>query len=162
MSLLTVTVACVGRLKEAYWRDACAEYVKRLTPFCRVQIIEVPEERLPDDPSDAQITAALEAEGHRLLSRIPAEAALVALCIEGKSVPSEELSETLSHWTVDGISHIAFVIGSSCGLSPLVKESARLKLSMSSMTFPHQLARVMLLEQLYRAVQIKNGGKYHK
>lgn len=160
--MLTVTIACVGKLKEAYWRDACAEYAKRLSAFCRLQIVEVGEERLPDNPSAAQITAALEAEGHRLLSRIPAGAPMIALCIEGKGYISEELSEQLSKWTVDGISHIAFVIGGSWGLSPLVKENSRVKLSMSGMTFPHQMARVMLLEQIYRALQIAAGGKYHK
>lgn len=160
--MLNVTVACVGKLKEAYWRDACAEYSKRLSGFCRLQIVEVAEERLPDSPSAAQIAATLEEEGHRLLSRIPAGAAVVALCIEGKGISSETLSEQLSKWTVEGISHIAFVIGGSFGLSPLVKETAKLRLSMSDMTFPHQLARVMVLEQLYRALQISSGGKYHK
>lgn len=160
--MLNVTVACVGKLKEAYWRDACAEYTKRLSGFCRLQIVEVAEERLPDSPSVAQITAALEEEGHRLLSRIPAGAAVIALCIEGKSISSEMLSEQLSKWTVDGVSHVVFVIGGSFGLSPLVKETAKLRLSMSAMTFPHQLARVMVLEQLYRALQISSGGKYHK
>ncbi len=160
--MLTVTVACVGKLKEAYWRDACAEYTKRLSAFCRLQIVEVAEERLPDNPSAAQITAALEEEGHRLLARIPAGAPLIALCIEGKGYTSEGLSEQLSKWTVDGVSHVAFVIGGSYGLSPLVKETARVRLSMSGMTFPHQMARVMVLEQLYRALQIAAGGKYHK
>lgn len=160
--MLSVTLVCVGKLKEAYWRDACAEYAKRLSPFCKLKIVEVEEERLPDSPSAAQITAALEAEGHRILSHIPAGAALAALCIEGKLLSSVQLSDQLMKWTVDGVSHVAFVIGSSCGLSDLVKQSARLKLSMSPMTFPHQLARVMVLEQLYRAVQIQNGSKYHK
>lgn len=160
--MLSVTVVCVGKLKEAYWRDACKEYAKRLSPFCKLKIVEVEEERLPESPSAAQITAALEAEGHRILSQIPAGASVVALCIEGKELSSVALSQQLMKWTVDGVSHIAFVIGSSCGLSELTKQSARLKLSMSPMTFPHQLARVMVLEQLYRAVQIQNGSKYHK
>lgn len=160
--MLTVTIACVGKLKESYWRDACAEYAKRLSAFCRLQIVEVAEERLPEAPSAAQIEAALEAEGHRLLSRIPAGAAVIALCIEGKGCSSEALSEQLSKWTVDGVSHVAFVIGGSFGLSPLVKKTARMQLSMSSMTFPHQMARVMVLEQVYRALQIAAGGKYHK
>lgn len=160
--MLTVTIACVGKLKEEYWRAACAEYSKRLSPFCKLNIVEVEEQRLPDDPSAAQITAALEAEGHRLLSRIPASASIIALCIEGKGLTSEALSSQIDAWKVDGVSHIAFVIGSSCGLSELVKQSARLRLSMSAMTFPHQLARVMVLEQLYRSVQISQGSKYHK
>lgn len=160
--MLTITVACVGKLKESYWRDACAEYSKRLSAFCRLQIVEVPEERVPSNPSQAQITAAMEEEGHRLLSRIPAGIPVVALCIEGKGITSERLSEQLSKWMVDGVSHLAFVIGGSWGLSPLVKETADLQLSMSGMTFTHQMARVMLLEQLYRAMQIAAGGKYHK
>ncbi|MBO5929096.1 MAG: 23S rRNA (pseudouridine(1915)-N(3))-methyltransferase RlmH [Clostridia bacterium] len=160
--MLTITVACVGKLKENYWREACAEYSKRLSAFCRLQIVEVSEERLPDNPSLAQITAALEEEGHRLLARIPAGAPMVALCIEGQGVTSPELSKQLSQWAVGGYSHVAFVIGGSWGLSDLVKSSAQLRLSMSGMTFPHQMARVMLLEQLYRALQISNGGKYHK
>lgn len=160
--MMTVTVACVGKLKEEYWRAACAEYAKRLSAFCKLQIVEVDEERLPEHPSKAQIIHALEAEGHRLLSRIPAGAALIALCIEGNSFSSEALSDRLSQVAVDGISQVAFVIGGSYGLSPLVKQSATVSLSMSAMTFPHQLARVMVLEQIYRAFQIARGGKYHK
>ncbi|MBR2406815.1 MAG: 23S rRNA (pseudouridine(1915)-N(3))-methyltransferase RlmH [Clostridia bacterium] len=160
--MLTVTLACVGKLKERYWREACAEYEKRLGAFCRLQIIEVAEERLPDAPSPAQITAAIEAEGRRLLSHIPAGASLIALCIEGKEMPSEALSKQLSSWTVDGVSHVALVIGGSFGLSEAVKREARLRLSFSPMTFPHQLARILTLEQLYRAFHIASGGKYHK
>ena len=158
----TVTVLCVGKLKEAYFRDACAEYVKRLGGFAKVQITELDEERLPDTPSAAQIEAALAAEGKRMLEKIPRGAAVVALCIEGREQSSEALAATLSRWAVEGISHVVFAIGSSFGLSPEVKAAAKLKLSMSPMTFPHQLARVMLLEQLYRACQIEAGGKYHK
>ncbi len=157
-----VTVLCVGKLKESYWRDAVAEYAKRLSAFCRFTVIEVDEERLPDAPSAAQIAHTLEEEGKRLLSRIPRDALTVALCIEGKTVSSEMLSARLSSWALDGKSHIVFVIGGSFGLSDEVKHAAALCLSMSPMTFPHQLARVMLLEQIYRAFQIASGGKYHK
>lgn len=157
-----VTVLCVGKLKESYWRDAVAEYAKRLSAFCRFTVIEVDEERLPDAPSAAQIAHTLEEEGKRLLSRIPRDALTVALCIEGKTVSSEMLSARLSSWALDGKSHIVFVIGGSFGLSDEVKNTAALRLSMSPMTFPHQLARVMLLEQIYRAFQIASGGKYHK
>ncbi|MBQ3259278.1 MAG: 23S rRNA (pseudouridine(1915)-N(3))-methyltransferase RlmH, partial [Clostridia bacterium] len=143
--MLTVTIACVGRLKEEYWRAACAEYIKRLSPFCKLNVVEVEEERLPSEPSEAQITAALQAEGHRLLSRIPAGASLIALCIEGQEMTSPDLAKQLSKWTVEGVSHVAFVMGCSCGLYDLVKQSARLRLSMYPMTFPHQLARVMVL-----------------
>ena len=160
--MLTVTVACVGKLKEKYWQDACAEYRKRLSSFCRLQIAEVAEERLPSNPSDAQIASALAAEGQRLLLRIPDAAVRIALCIEGEPLSSEALSRRMSRWTVDGASHLAFIIGGSFGLSPEVKQSARLQLSFSQMTFPHQMARVLLLEQVYRAFQIASGGRYHK
>ena len=160
--MLNITIACVGKLKESYLRDACAEYAKRLSAFCRLQIAEVEEERLPDKPSDAQIAAALAAEGKRLLARVPAGAALIALCIEGKEMSSPELARRLEQLAVSGTSHVVLMIGGSWGLSDEVKNSAALRLSMSPMTFPHQLARVMLLEQLYRAMQISAGGKYHK
>ncbi|MBR3289847.1 MAG: 23S rRNA (pseudouridine(1915)-N(3))-methyltransferase RlmH [Clostridia bacterium] len=157
-----ITVLCLGRLKEGYFRDACAEYLKRLGGFARVQVCELEEERLPDAPSAAQIEAALAAEGKRILAKIPHGAAVVALCVEGKELSSKALAGTLSRWSVNGTSHTVFVIGSSFGLAPEVKAAARLQLSMSPMTFPHGLARVMLLEQLYRAAQIESGGKYHK
>lgn len=160
--MLTVTIACVGKLKEAYWRDASAEYVKRLGAFCRIQIVEVAEERLPDAPSAAQIAAAIDAEGQRLLAKIPATATVIALCIEGKALTSEALSKQMSDWTVDGVSHVVFVIGGSFGLSDAVKREAALRLSFSPMTFPHQLARILALEQIYRAFHIASGGKYHK
>lgn len=160
--MLNVTLLCVGKLKEVYWRDACAEYEKRLGAFCRFRLIEVAEERLPDNPSPAQIAATVEAEGKRLLDQLPKDCAVVPLCIEGKEMDSPMLANRMQKWAVDGISHIAFVIGGSWGLSEAVKSRAALRLSMSPMTFPHQLARVMVLEQVYRAFQISTGGKYHK
>ncbi len=160
--MLTVIVLCVGKLKESYWREACAEYQKRLGAFCRLQIIEVNEERLPDAPSPAQIAATVRAEGRRLAEHIPRDAAVVALCIEGREMPSPALAEYIDRCTVEGCSHVVLLIGGSYGLAEELKQRARLRLSMSPMTFPHQLARVMLLEQLYRAFQIRSGGKYHK
>ena len=157
-----VTVLCVGKLRESYWREACAEYQKRLQGFCRLSVWEVEEERLPDAPSPAQITAALEAEGKRLLSKIPAGAAVLPLCVEGDALTSEELSGMLARLAVSGKSDLCFLIGSSFGLSGRVKAAATRRLSLSPLTFPHQLARVVLLEQLYRAFQIEAGGKYHK
>ena len=157
-----ITVLCVGKLKEDYWRDAVAEYRKRLGAFCKMTVVEVEEERLPSEPSAAQIAHTLEMEGKRLLSKIPTGAAVAALCIEGKALDSETLSTRIADWGVQGKSDIVFIIGGSFGLSPAVKAAASLRLSMSSMTFPHQLARVMLLEQIYRAFQILGGGKYHK
>ena len=160
--MLNVTLLCVGKLKEAYWRDACAEYEKRLGAFCRFRLMEVAEERLPDNPSAAQISATIEAEGKRLIEQIPRDSAVIPLCIEGKELDSPALAARMQKMAVDGISHITFVIGGSWGMSETVKSRAVLRLSMSPMTFPHQLARVMVMEQIYRAFQISSGGKYHK
>lgn len=160
--MLNITLLCVGKLKETYWRDACAEYEKRLGAFCRFRLIEVAEERLPDNPSAAQVAATVEAEGKRLLDHLPKDCAVVPLCIEGKEMDSPALATRMQKMAVDGTSHIVFIIGGSWGLSDTVKSRAALRLSMSPMTFPHQLARVMVLEQIYRAFQISSGGKYHK
>ena len=160
--MLNVTLLCVGKLKEEYWRDACAEYEKRLGAFCRFHLIEVAEERLPDNPSAAQISATIEAEGKRLLERIPKDCVVIPMCIEGKEMDSPALAARMQKIAVDGMSHIAFIIGGSWGLSDTIKNRAALRLSMSPMTFPHQLARVMVLEQIYRSFQISSGGKYHK
>lgn len=157
-----VSLLCVGKLKEAYWRNACDEYGKRLSAFCRLTVTEVEEERLPENPSAAQIARAVQEEGRRLLAKAPAGAALIAWCIEGRELDSPTFSETLDKLAVDGVNAVALLIGGSWGLSDEVKKAARLRLSMSPMTFPHQLARVMVLEQLYRAMQISQGGKYHK
>ncbi len=160
--MLRVAVICIGSLKERYWRDACAEYEKRLGTFCKLSIVELAEERIADSPSAAQIAQVLEAEGKRILAKIPAGAAVVPLCIEGKELSSPALASTFDKYANEGKSDIVLIIGGSHGLSDAVKERASLRLSMSPMTFPHQLARVMLLEQIYRAFQISSGGKYHK
>lgn len=160
--MLNVSILCVGKLRERYWREACDEYIRRLSPFARVRVAEIPEERCPENPSPAQIAAVLEAEGARLLAALPAQAWPVALCVEGRSMPSEALAEAISGAMVSGHGAAAFFIGGSFGLSPAVKSRAQLRLSMSELTFPHQLARVMLLEQLYRCANILSGGKYHK
>lgn len=160
--MLSISVLCVGKCKEAYWRDACAEYAKRLSAFCRLTVVEVDEERLPERPSDGQIRAALQAEGKRLLDKVPSGAAVIALCIEGKPMTSPEFSALFDDLALRGISHVALIVGGSFGMSDEVKSAARVRLSFSPMTFPHQLARVMLLEQVYRAMQIASGGKYHK
>ncbi|MBR5135008.1 MAG: 23S rRNA (pseudouridine(1915)-N(3))-methyltransferase RlmH [Clostridia bacterium] len=157
-----VTILCVGNLKESYWRDACAEYQKRLRPFCRFTITEVGEERVPDKASPAQIKAVVEAEGERLLAKLDSSTFPIALCIEGKEQSSEQLAASIERLAVGGDADITFVIGGSWGLSDAVKSRAKLRLSMSPMTFPHQLARVMLCEQIYRAMQILSGGQYHK
>lgn len=157
-----VTFVCIGKLKEQYLRDACAEYSKRLSAFCKLKVIELAPERLSENPSQAEIQKALSIEGKRILEKIPDRAAIIAMCIEGKQLSSEELSKKLSAFATHGIGSVAFVIGGSFGLSSEVKEKSKLRLSVSRMTFPHQLFRVMLLEQVYRAFQIQNGTKYHK
>ena len=159
--MLTIQLVCIGKLKESYWREACAEYAKRLSAFCRFSIAELPESRLPDAPSPAQIDAALQTEAEKILSAV-GNAPIIALCIEGKTLSSEALAHKIDSMAVNGASKLCFVIGSSFGLSDNVKRAASLCLSMSPMTFPHQLARVMLCEQIYRAFQILNHGKYHK
>ena len=159
--MLKCNVICVGKLKEEYWRAACAEYEKRLRPFCRLSVTELAESRLPERPSAAEIRSALEAEADRILAAA-GTSVTVALCVEGEPVSSEGLAEKLRGAAVRGVSEISFVVGSSYGLAERVKRRAELRLSMSAMTFPHQLARVMLFEQLYRAFQINANGKYHK
>lgn len=158
----SIAVACVGRLKEAWLRDACSEYAKRIGGFCRFSVVEAEEERLPDRPSPAQIEAGIAAEGKRLLSKAGPGGVRIAMCIEGKSMSSASLASCLDGLAVRGRGDVTFYIGGSWGLSNEVKSAADLRLSMSEMTFPHQLARVMLLEQIYRALQISSGGKYHK
>ena len=153
---------CVGKLKEAFYIQAAAEYIKRLGAYCNLQITEIPEERLPKDPSPAQIEAALAREAQGILAKLPPRSSLIALCIEGKLQSSQELARLLDTWAGRGEAQLAFAIGGSFGLHPSVKEQAWVRLSMSPMTFPHHLARVMLLEQIYRGYQINEGGRYHK
>ncbi len=160
--MISVNIICVGKLKEKYLRDASAEYIKRLTAFCKLNIIEIAPYALPDSPTAAQIEAGLDAEGKQILSKIQNGAYVYAMCIEGKQRSSEALSAEFDKLSVFGESNLTFVIGGSFGLSDAVKARADAKLSMSEMTFPHQLARIMLLEQIYRAFQISTGGKYHK
>mgnify|MGYP002983822202 CR=1 FL=1 len=157
-----VTVLCVGKLKEKFYIDAAAEYVKRLQRHCKLELIELPEQRLPDDPSPAEIQKALRAEGDAIREKLPKGGAVIALCIEGKPCSSEELSRRMADFGVQGKTQITFLIGGSVGLSEDVKKLADWRLSMSPMTFPHHLARVMLLEQIYRAFSIQAGTRYHK
>lgn len=160
--MLNVTLICVGKLKEKFYIAAVEEYRKRLRTHCKLELVELPEERLPDSPSQAQIDAAIARESEKILAKVPKNAAIIALCIEGKEMSSEELARTLDRFAVVGSSALCFVIGGSFGLHPSIKDAARLRLSMSPMTFPHHLARVMVLEQIYRAFQISAGTKYHK
>lgn len=157
-----VTVLCVGKLKEKFYADAAAEYVKRLSRYCRLNIIELPEERLPEDPSPALIDAALAKEADAIRAKLPPSSSVIALCVEGRMRSSEELAHLMAAWANQGEKHLVFLIGGSFGLHPSIKAEAWAQLSMSPMTFPHHLARVMLLEQIYRAYQINAGTKYHK
>lgn len=157
-----VTLICVGKLKEKFYAQATAEYAKRLSRFCKLEIVELPESRLSDSPSPAEISQALTAEAALIEAKLPKGSALVAMCIEGEELSSPQLAEKMRQFAVSGVSNLTFLIGSSVGLSPAIKAQADFRLSMSPMTFPHHLARVMLLEQIYRAYQINAGTKYHK
>ena len=157
-----VTVLCVGKLKEKFYADACAEYQKRLTRHCKLDLIELPEQRLPENPSEVEIEAALSKEADAIEEKLPRGGAVVALCVEGKALSSEQLADTLARYAAQGVSQVTVLIGGSFGLHERVKQRAELRLSMSPMTFPHHLARVMLLEQIYRAYQIQGGTRYHK
>lgn len=156
----TIQILAYGRLKEKYLRDAAAEYEKRLSRFCTFKCTELEPVQLSEKASEKEIAAALEKEGQQLIKRM--KGFTIAMCIEGKLMDSAALSEKLRSAGVSGDSTVTFIIGSSYGISDEVKKKADLRLSMSPMTFPHQLARVMLYEQIYRSYQILSGSKYHK
>ena len=160
--MLNIKIICVGKLKEKFYTAAAAEYMKRLSTLCRLEVEELPESRLSAQPSEAEVEAALRKEGESIALRIPSGALTVALCVEGKQLSSLRFSQFLEACALKGRSKLCFLIGSSVGLSEEVKEKAEVRMSMSEMTFPHHLARIMLLEQLYRAFQIRDGSKYHK
>ncbi len=157
--MLGIDIICVGKLKEKFFIDACSEYAKRLSGYCRLSVIELPETPVRS-PSD--VPRALEEEGKRILAKLASDAYVVAMCIEGENLSSEKLSEKISTLKVRGVSKLCFIIGGSNGIDEVVKSRANLRLSMSEMTFPHHLARVMLLEQIYRAFKIEEGSGYHK
>lgn len=160
--MISIQVLAVGKVKDAWMRQGCAEYCKRLGLWSRVSVIEVDEYRLPDHPSKAQIADCIEKEGKRIIEKIPKNSRIIAMCIEGKPYPSEEFASWIAKSASDGMSSLTLVIGGSYGLSDEIKSRASLRLSMSKMTFPHQLARVLLLEQIYRAFSINAHTKYHK
>lgn len=160
--MLSVHLICVGKLKEKFYLGACEEYLKRLSAYCKLTLVELPEEKLPQNPSRAQIDAALEKEGAAIRAKIPANSSLIALCVEGKTKSSEELAGLVRTFEQSAAKHLVFVIGGSYGMHPSVKAEAWVRLSMSPMTFPHHLARVMVLEQIYRAFKINEGSSYHK
>ena len=159
--MMNVRFITLGTLKEGYLREAAAEYEKRLGAFCRFENIQLKEERLPDDPSDNEIRAALAKESERILAEIPQRSYCVAMCVEGKQLSSEELAQRIES-VANETANICFIIGSSFGLADAVKQRADMRLSVSKLTFPHQLMRVVLLEQIYRAERINKNEPYHK
>lgn len=159
--MLKVNIICIGNLKESYWRSACLEYSKRLSAFCRFSIIELAECKLPNNPSRSQILQAVDKEGQQMIRRA-GKSYTVALCIEGQHTDSVSFAKYIEGLSVNGVNELSFLIGSSYGLSDQVKEFTDMKISLSDMTFAHQLARVMLCEQLYRSYSIIKSSKYHK
>lgn len=160
--MFTVTLITIGKLKEKFYIAAASEYAKRLQAYCSFHLLELPETRLPDDPSDAEIAAGLEKEADIVLSKLPKGAWFCVLTPEGKMLSSESLAERIRQVKLSGKSSACFLIGSSFGMSHRLKAKADFQLSMGPMTFPHHLARIMVLEQLYRSEAIQAGSKYHK
>jgi 23S rRNA (pseudouridine1915-N3)-methyltransferase len=161
--MLKINIICIGKIKEKYFTDAIAEYSKRLSAFCKFSIVELAEEKIRSNtPNQAQIDEVIQAEGRRIMQKISPSDYVLAMCIEGKLMSSEELSRTLDSVALSGKSTVDFVIGGSYGLSEAVKKRADIRLSMSKMTFPHTMARMILSEQIYRAFEISTNGKYHK
>ncbi|MBS7359011.1 MAG: 23S rRNA (pseudouridine(1915)-N(3))-methyltransferase RlmH [Oscillospiraceae bacterium] len=159
---MNITVIALGKLKEKYLKDAIDEYAKRISAYGKLDIIELSPVRLSDNPSENEIINALNKEAEDIKKKIPNNSYVFAMCIEGKEKSSEQFAKAVTDAALNGKSNIVFIIGSSFGLSSEIKSLADFKLSFSKMTFPHQLMRVMLLEQIYRAFQINNNGKYHK
>ena len=160
--MISVTVIALGKLKESYMRDFCAEYEKRLKAFCKINITELSPVRLSQNPSEGEIKKALDSEAALIKSKIPSGAYVFSMCIEGRQISSDELAQFLADRANSGAGDVAFVIGSSHGLSDEVKKAGALKFSMGRITMPHQLARLVLTEQIYRACTINAGMKYHK
>lgn len=159
---MRINIVCVGKIKEKYLKLGIDEFKKRLSKYCKLEIIELEDEKAPENLSDKEMLMIKEKEGKKILSKIKDNSYVIALAIDGKNLSSEELAETINKLGVRGISNITFVIGGSLGLSDEVLSRADYKLSLSKMTFPHQLMRLILLEQVYRAYRINNGEPYHK
>lgn len=160
--MFDLTLIVMGKLKEKFYLSAASEYEKRMKGYCNFKILELPEYRLPENPSQAEIAAGLEKEAEQILAKIPKNAWFCVLTPEGKIISSEDLAEKIRDVKNSGKSSACFLIGSSFGIAPRVKQKADYQLSMGKMTFPHHLARIMVLEQLYRAEAIQAGSKYHK
>lgn len=160
--MLSVKFICVGKMRERFYIDAFGEYTKRLQSLCKFEIAEPQEIKLSENPSDREIEAALEKEAAAILKAIPSDAYVVAMCVEGSQIASEGMAEIISKRENSGKPKLCFIVGGSFGLADSVKQRADMRLSMSKMTFPHHLARVMLVEQLYRGFKINEGSRYHK
>lgn len=159
---MNVNIICIGKIKEKYLKDAMAEYSKRLSHFCRLNVLELPDEAMSDKPQDAEICTVLKKEGERILPFIKSSDVVISLCIEGKQLSSEEFAHFFEKETLVGKSTFTFIIGGSLGLLNEIKKKSNLMLSFSRMTLPHQLMRVVLLEQIYRAFKISANESYHK
>ena len=159
---MRINIVCVGKIKEKYLKLGIDEFKKRLSKYCKLEIIELEDEKAPENLSDKEMLIIKEKEGNKILSKIKDNSYVIALAIDGKNLSSEELAQTINKLGVRGVSNITFVIGGSLGLSDEVLSRADYKLSFSKMTFPHQLMRLILLEQVYRAYRINNGEPYHK
>lgn len=160
--MLGVKLICVGKMREKFYIDAFNEYQKRLRAYCKFECMELTETRLPDAPSDGEISAALEKESADIIKNIPQNAYVVAMCVEGQQMSSEDMAKLIAERENSGRPRMCFIIGGSFGLADAVKRRADVRLSMSKMTFPHHLARVMLAEQVYRGFKINEGSRYHK
>lgn len=160
--MLSIRLVCVGKLREQFFIDAFNEYSKRLSAYCKFECAELNETKLGSSPSDKEIAAALDKEAADIERALGKDAYVIAMCVEGMQLKSEDLAQRISSLAVAGRGRICFVIGGSFGISPRIKQRADMRLSMSEMTFPHHLARVMLAEQIYRAFKISEGSKYHK
>lgn len=158
---MKISIVASGKIKEKYLREGINEFVKRLKPFTQIEFLEINEEKMPDNPSPAQKTATLKAEGERLLKKVPRNSYLIVLDVSGKLISSEELSHKIDTLTLSGHSHITFLIGGAFGLSQEIRNRADERISFSRMTFTHQMIRLLLTEQIYRAFKISRGEKYH-
>ncbi|MEW8974202.1 MAG: 23S rRNA (pseudouridine(1915)-N(3))-methyltransferase RlmH [Tissierellaceae bacterium] len=159
---MNINIIAVGKVKEKYIRDGIKEFEKRLSRYCNLKIIEIDDERAPENLSQRDMELVKDKEGRRILSKIPQNTHIISLEIEGRKISSEELSKKMEDLMINGINDITFIIGGSLGLSSEVRNSANFKLSFSNMTFPHQLMRLILLEQIYRGFRIMKGEPYHK
>lgn len=159
---MNITVISVGKIKEKFFKAAIEEYAKRLSRYCRFEIVEVKDEKTPDNPSVREREMVLNTEGERIISKLPKNAKIISLCVEGESVSSEGLADIINEYCINGTGSIVFIIGGSMGLSDSVKKMSDIRLSFSKLTFPHMLMRVILSEQIYRAFTIIEGKTYHK